>query len=161
MSVTGATVPQWPSAQQDRVEEHLVVDDIEQLGSVGVFLAPAHRPNWGMVVSDADVRNAVRAHRLNRFAVCQHLVPRHFEGAEAECFAGRKLADGVPQQGEHDGLVDGHPAGDAIIQTLRDDVRIIGEPVSDGAVLPAAGRFERFRRIPVEQRGAGLDALFQ
>lgn len=84
----------------------------------------------------------------------------HCDGAalHARC----EDAEFVAQGGRHPGFIVGGEGADAIAERLRDERRILGEPIGGAAVGPALVIALQFsRQIPVVERCVGLDAARQ
>ena len=71
---------------------------------------------------------------------------------------GRVAADAMAEDRDDRGLVQHHPVLRAVAEPPGDDLRVIGEPVGDVAVGPAAAILKRLRQVPVIQAGPRLDA---
>ena len=110
------------------------------------------------VQHDADLVPALRAIRLHAGAVRAQQVVGHQRGLEQVAMSRRQRAVEVAAVGHHPGLVERRPQVDAVVERADDDARVVGEPVRDVGIEPAAAVVERGRKVPVVQRDGGLDA---
>ena len=70
---------------------------------------------------------------------------------------GRVLTGLVSQQHEALGLIERDPVRDAVGQTVNNDARVVGEPIDNIRIEPAALLLELEREVPVVERDVGGD----
>ena len=87
--------------------------------------------------------------RLHRGAVRAQQIVRGDRRLEAVAMARRQRAVQVAAVGDHPGLVDGRPQLDPVVEPAEHDGGVVGEPVGDIRIEPAAEIVERRRQIPV------------
>ena len=75
--------------------------------------------------------------------------------------AGREHAGEIAAVHDDPRLVERRPHLDAIAERVEHRRRVVGEPVGDVAIEPAAAIVERFGKIPVVERRVGLDAFLE
>ena len=85
-------------------------------------------------------------------------VVRGDRGLVGAAVAWRQHAVHVAAIGDDPRLVDRRPQRYAVVQRLGDDAEVVGEPMRDVRVEPAAAVVERGRQVPVVERGHRRDA---
>ena len=75
--------------------------------------------------------------------------------------AGGVGADGVAEHRGAPGLVERGPVGDPVTEGADDGRGVVGEPVLDVAVEPAAAVVEHLRQVPVVERDERPDAVVE
>jgi hypothetical protein len=113
------------------------------------------------VHDDADAILPLGAVRLHGGAVRAHEVVRRDRRLEQVAVAGREGPVQVAAIGDHPGLVERAPHRHAVAEGAIAHARVVGEPVGDVAIEPAATIVERFGEIPVIERRRRLDVALQ
>ena len=95
------------------------------------------------------VVGTLRAKRMERQSLRQILMVHGGDVIRPAPQPGGMVAKSVADQGMHRGLVQHDPVLDPVAEAARHDLRIIGEPMPDIAIKPAAPLLKRLRQIPV------------
>ena len=143
--------------QQHGLEEHPVPQRVEELGGPDVGLVLGRRPHRRVVVGAPHALRPRRAQRDRPASVGEQQVVGDVQRVEHQLPPRGVDADGVPEHRGDVGLVDRHPVGDAIGETLGHDRGVLLEPVDGAAVEPAAVVLERLGQVPVVERGHRVD----
>ena len=91
----------------------------------------------------------------------QRMVPGQKDLAERQTVAGRVEAGLHAKADEALRLVQSHPVRNPVTQAIDDDLGVVGEPIGDVAVQPAALKVEVVRRIPVVKRHPRIDSSYE
>ena len=107
----------------------------------------------------ADLVLADRAVGLHRLAVRAQQVMRGDRRLETVLVARCEGAVKIAAVGHDPRFVEGRPQLHAVVEPAKHHARVVGKPVGDVGVQPAAAVVERGRQVPVEERRHGLDAV--
>ena len=148
------------AAQQHRVREDPVVQEVEEPGVDARPGSPALAQHRRVHVRDADAARTDpgRAQRLRGEPVPEQLVVRGDERVVHPGLAGGVDAEGVAVERDGRRFVDGHPPLDPVAERLPRRARVLREPQGGVAGPPAAGLLQRLGGVPVEQRRHRADA---
>ena len=102
-----------------------------------------------------DLPFSLSAIRLHGGPVRAQQVVAHARSLEQVAMPGGEPAGQVPAVRHDPRLVDGRPQPDAVVEGAHDDARVLGEPVRDVPVEPAAEIVQGGGEIPVVQRHHG------
>ena len=149
------------SAQQDRVGEEAVPEDVEQARCRDVRLAVRRRPHGDVVGRRSQCAVGAGAQRLDRQPVREEEVVRGGERPEHQAARRRHLLLGVAHERHDVRLVHGAPVRDAVAQPLRHERGVLAEAQGGVPLEPPPGILERLREVPVEERRHRLDACFE
>ena len=102
---------------------------------------------------------AERAVGLDRLAVRAQQVVRCDRCLEAVLVTGCERAVQVAAVGHDPRLVQGRPELHPVVEAADHHARVVGEPIGDVRIEPAAAVVERRRQVPVVERCHRLDAV--
>ena len=146
-------------AEEDRVEVVAVHVRVGARGGRDVF-GPLGRGILGLEIDDeSDLVRAARAIVAHRGAVRAEEIVRDDRHFADVAMTGRVRAEHEAIVHHDPRLVERHPARNAIVERAKARVRVLGEPVRDVAIEPAAAVVERFGEIPVVERDHRRDVL--
>ena len=145
------------AAAHQRIEEPAVHLGLGAFAR-GLVLRPVRGGVFGLdVEDDADLALAHFPEAFHRRAVCAQDVVAGDHGLEGRAVAGGEGAVQITAVDDHPGLVDRAPGLHPALEFLEQDLAVVGEPVGDVGVEPAAPIVQRGGQVPVIQRAQRLD----
>lgn len=148
-------------ALEQRPGEDPVRERVDPAPGVLVLGALGERPDHTRVQADADL-GAGRQHAAQGRSgkpVTEVEVVRRAQGGRRVRPPRGVHPGAVAQEGAAPGLVERHPALDAVAERLADEPRVLREPVGGVPLGPAARVLQLLRQVPVVERHHGLDPV--